>query len=1187
MEHLNRIIQGIVIGNGEVFNFLDYAVNRNCGSLITYTQKNNYLKANLFNNFDNGDNRRYYKGHDIIDTGNYGLSNMGNYLIKNGINANGGMIGELYSASESNNSELKFMTEYRFTKLNENIRDLILNKNLLDYEKRIDDSKTISVTSYMSDMSDVINDTEMIAPKNHNDMKGEEYTVLSYDNVKDKLSLDEVGEFARLFNKNLKLSIKEKLQSDSGLDNEQTYKDIHVSPKFPIYNGLIGEKIKDRIGTLKPKLSIDKVAESIRNSKFSDEFTPLNSLIRQNPFLLSVVKNNKPYLGGFNEERTTIDELLLPYLNIQNDLFSEGIDTTKLNKLVIRTEEGLKEYYSALREKYVNPVEDLKYSRKGFWSALKSYGVDYSNTGVEYYTNNEYDTSDKKRLENNTSISPSFIGGSHRVIVNNNISYSYYQEPNGEDLNPSLNVGDGVYNGTSVILSDYNGTSRLLQRTNELFKQAKINTLINRFHTNVRDVDSELITSYDKNFGISRGRNLIQKRYEGGQIGDNETGYDNPYCRVWTAHRQYSKLRDRIRPFAKEDGNPLTISETQEKYGALRPNNGGLRLNQYSVLGDNGYVNISSSYNVDGNFNDVKRYMFSIENLAWKDVGNNALSEEQQGPNKGRIMWFPPYNLKFSENINVNWNANSFIGRGEDIYTYINTVRNGTLDFTLLIDHPSILNKHRGTSSDIENKYEMEQDILRYFAGCGLLTNDINNEEKTYEHNEDEEPLIDIKPTTYTEKIAYVIFFSNNFSGIDFTREDIIPSLIVTLKDYNDNKTTSSLKITDRSYSADTNTSQRGIKPQNHEGTIRRYFFNGDDSIEIRYMDKIEKIYEEINGNTIFGHASKTCKIKNIEIKGFASSHENNELCNRRRNTMKEVLQHVSSELSDEKITFTEKEGEIVEMNDVNKPNVNYISAILARSAYAIFEIEYDEYSKPFNNPNDDIDNSGATVTGVIVDEVDDKKSDSGNQNEHTTVTVVEDDKYTYDNEYLYFSGLRSDSLVYKNIVDKVRFFDPGFHSITPEGFNARLTFLHQCTRQGPTNAVSSGNVNSGSTDYQKFAGNLAFGRAPYCILRIGDFFNTKICIDSISITYDNNGVQWDLNPEGVGVQPMYANVSITFKFIGGQDISGPVERLQNAVTANYYANASVYSRHADNKESYYDAIKDTNTILKDTNTNL
>ena len=181
----------------------------------------------------------------------------------------------------------------------------------------------------------------------------------------------------------------------------------------------------------------------------------------------------------------------------------------------------------------------------------------------------------------------------------------------------------------------------------------------------------------------------------------------------------------------------------------------------------------------------------------------------------------------------------------------------------------------------------------------------------------------------------------------------------------------------------------------------------------------------------------------------------------------------------------------------------------------------------------------------------------------------------TYDNEYLYFSKIADEGkLVYQNIIDKIRYFDPAYHSITPEGFNARLTFLHQCTRQGPTNAVSNGNVTSGSTDYLKYAGNLSFGRAPYCILRIGDFYNTKICIDSMSIDYDNGGgLQWDMNQEGIGVQAMMANVNLNFKFIGGQDIEKPIERLQNAVTANYYANASIYSRHADNSEGYYDAI--------------
>ena len=161
--------------------------------------------------------------------------------------------------------------------------------------------------------------------------------------------------------------------------------------------------------------------------------------------------------------------------------------------------------------------------------------------------------------------------------------------------------------------------------------------------------------------------------------------------------------------------------------------------------------------------------------------------------------------------------------------------------------------------------------------------------------------------------------------------------------------------------------------------------------------------------------------------------------------------------------------------------------------------------------------------------------------------------------------------MVKRYISDKVDYFDPAYHSITPEGFNARLTFLQQCMRQGPT--ISASDTQTGS---KYGAGNLSFGRAPFCVLRIGDFFNTKICIQSINIEYDNNGVQWDLNPEGVGLQPMFANVNITFTFLGGSDISGPISRLQNAASFNYYANTSVYDRRSDYRESYVTPEDDT-----------
>ena len=149
-----------------------------------------------------------------------------------------------------------------------------------------------------------------------------------------------------------------------------------------------------------------------------------------------------------------------------------------------------------------------------------------------------------------------------------------------------------------------------------------------------------------------------------------------------------------------------------------------------------------------------------------------------------------------------------------------------------------------------------------------------------------------------------------------------------------------------------------------------------------------------------------------------------------------------------------------------------------------------------------------------------------------------------------YFQEIKkTDSFVYKQFKDKIKNFHPAFHAITPEGFNSRLTFLQQCMRQGPTNSSNT-------------ADNLAFGRPPVCILRLGDFYHTKIIIESLTIDYEP--IVWDLNPEGVGVQPMIANVNISFAFIGGSSMKGPINRLQNAISFNYFANTELYDPRAE-----------------------
>ena len=229
-------------------------------------------------------------------------------------------------------------------------------------------------------------------------------------------------------------------------------------------------------------------------------------------------------------------------------------------------------------------------------------------------------------------------------------------------------------------------------------------------------------------------------------------------------------------------------------------------------------------------------------------------------------------------------------------------------------------------------------------------------------------------------------------------------------------------------------------------------------------------------------------------------------------------------------------------MNDVDTgADVSSLKAKLARCAILEIDVQPD-------SPQDSV-----IIESLITAETTPRK---------LTETPKKVEKELYDDEYVYFEHLKEENVFLHNkIVDKVKYFDPAYHSITPEGFNARLTFLNQCTRQGPT--IKNGTSGMG-------AGNLAFGRAPYCVLRIGDFYNTKICIDSITISYDNGGgVQWDLNPEGAGVQPMYADVNINFRFIGGSDLSGPIEKLQNAISFNYYSNTSVYDRRSDYRDSF------------------
>jgi hypothetical protein len=89
-----------------------------------------------------------------------------------------------------------------------------------------------------------------------------------------------------------------------------------------------------------------------------------------------------------------------------------------------------------------------------------------------------------------------------------------------------------------------------------------------------------------------------------------------------------------------------------------------------------------------------------------------------------------------------------------------------------------------------------------------------------------------------------------------------------------------------------------------------------------------------------------------------------------------------------------------------------------------------------------------------------------------------------------YFEVLKeNDPMIFQSIKDKIKYFNPAFHSTTPEGLNARITFLNQCVRPGQTIPIIGAD---GRPKYND-ALNTSFGAPPILVIRVGDFYHSKV----------------------------------------------------------------------------------------------
>lgn len=585
-------------------------------------------------------------------------------------------------------------------------------------------------------------------------------------------------------------------------------------------------------------------------------------------------------------------------------------------------------------------------------------------------------------------------------------------------------------------------------------------TLLYKTQQLVNNSENEVFINQTKKFFKDKKQNRLISR--GNAISESlliDAESNGNYCRVWTVNDRYSYLRA-IRNtglFTSTTGQTAFLSST---FSATEDKT------TKSVLLDSGIPKYHPT-KLDST-TTRKKFMFSIENLAWADnLADLPISEIGPGDvlsgNKGRIMWFPPYGLTFDENSNANWTATDFIGRSEPVYTYNNTTRSASISFKILVDHPRVINGYRGKSNNL---------IERFMAGC-------------------------VTPEDFLRSLDSTVSQS--------TKEEILKKL----KEKKPQKSTNLEKKLENgtiNYACPTGKT-------NCEAGEKTYNLTDYDNI----LSEIEKFLEE-------QLTSSDSEIK-ITIDGYSSEDENvktdlltPDIINEAKKIAQERANQIKSKLTSE----------------IGTKNIKYVTNAVVENAQKVevtWETDTDN-SKSAQPKEEEKENAAGTYDPEEVKAIDSLLID----------------------ESAYFDFIDGNYPNYfKTISEKIKYFQPAFHSITPEGLNTRLTFLNQCMRQGPS-------IYDKGTDIQPQ--NLSFGRPPICILRIGDFFHTKIKINSLSITYD--GPQFDLNPEGIGVQPMIASVQLSIDLIGGHSLEGPINRLQNAVSFNYYANTEIYEPRAD-----------------------
>jgi len=808
-----------------------------------------------------------------------------------------------------------------------------------------------------------------------------------------------------------------------------------------------------------------------------------------------------------------------------------------------------------------NPYNSIIISDQSQENANSSMLTSYDNA-ARYDLTQEY-------APNNVYVDDVFgktlIKGSDKEIssINDQYEINSWINPNtgfkSDDTNTQIVWGrDGITSATKANLRDLQGLSD--EQRGEISEKA----LSKDFNVNsgLLKYTSELLNASDGNL-----IDITRKAFAKGSklVGFNGSGlWKSPSwaLKTGTGTRQHSSLDqyDRYAKAIRFEGNQVYDGNVGNVDSVIHKT---VMPKIHPIYKDN-------IYSSEGN----KNLMFSIENLAIRVISKDSVGiiddgegstipVSEVGQFNGRIMWFPPYNIEILETTNAKYESTSMIGRSEPIYNYLNSERSATLNFTLLIDYPPQLR------NKVFNGTSKHKEIAEFFAFG--YSGEESKTPKTSNPQRIDALKTQIAATNETKMPEITVMNNVVIPPISFPNDMPNESQINTIFDYMYDmgyEVSSDCLPTD-----ETSWGINGKSVYSNDELIPNDAWIEPSSFINKVDTSVNSQYDYIgDGNELnkelinFFTNEVNRKYYEIKIIGSASllydnpterNQYNEALGKRRAEATKVLIDYRLSQMFGKnhgvKITFDgdgSKGSTTAPTSTALAANISTKETKLSRTVQV--RIVRSSITPDAIEPSQPISTLQKETLDTLQKQMGDEtsnyyKNKRGGINDNTLDERKSNSKMP---------------IGFQDVSENV--YVPAFHSQTPEEFHRRLVFLQQCMKQGAAQRKGDSIKNS------------VFGRQPICILRIADFMYTKVIIENLTVDYTET--TWDMNPEGFGMQPMLAKVTLQMKIIGGQSLKGPIDALQNAVSFNYYAN-STFSNNGMYAKPYNESTKQNSYI--------